>query len=402
MKKFIYLLLIIPLFFTSCADDDNEPKFAELPDISVVDISQESEWDYWVAGKKDYYYIKANSSRTLPEAVLFHSSQDNKDYSIFFTNNGKVDKVVVDDFIFVFRNFNGNHVDIGVISPSGEIETFREVETPNYNWDNLSSNKLAAKETSDVVRLASRAVAGIPCAISVVAAVGSGGIAIPAMAWACGNYLLSLSVDIAINEGNIHNGFTDFVGAYGAYSTYSSCNSGQVTSCLSGLASTALSEWADDLEEIENRRSDDVRITVAALEHGYGDVQITLTWDNGADLDLHVIDPNGEEIWWNHTYSVSDGKLDVDDIDGYGPENIFWPRLKAPDGTYKVYIHHYPWDNKPKSSNYTVLINAFGVIKKYTGSITENQVMHIKDFNQNGFKSIINKNSFSITTNAIK
>ena len=402
MEKFIYLLLFIPLFIISCSDDNDEPKFADLPDISVVDISQESDWDYWVAGKEDYYYIKENSTSTLPEAVLFHSSEANKDYSIFFTDNGKIDKVVVDDYVFIFRNFNGNHVDIGVISPSGEIETFREVETPNYNWDTLTLNKLAAKETSDVVRWTSRAVAGIPCALSVVAAVGSGGIAIPATAWTCGNFLLSLGTDIAVNEGNVHNGFTDFVETYGTYSTASSCHSGQVTSCLSGLASTALSEWAGNLEELENNRKDDVQITVAALEHGYGDVQITLTWDNGADLDLHVVDPNGEEIWWGHKYSASNGKLDVDDINGYGPENIFWPKLEAPNGTYKVYVHHYPWTDKPKSSNYTVLINAFGEIKKYTGSINDNQLIYIKDFNQNGFKSAINKNLLNITTNAIK
>ena len=402
MKKFIYILLIIPLFFTSCNDDDDEPKLADLPDISVVDISQESDWDYWVAGKKDYYYIKANSSRTLPVAALFHSSEANKDYSIFFTDNGKIDKVVVDDYIFVFRNFNGNHVDIGIIYPNGEIETFREIETPNYNWNKLTLSKSLA-EWSDVVRWTSRAVAGVPCAISVVAAIHTAGLAIPAAAWTCGNYLLSLGVDIAVNEGNTHNGFTDLVGIYSLVSTQHSCNTvvdpTTLASCLSGVASTALSELADGLEELENRK-DDVRITEAALEHGYGDVQITLTWDNGADLDLHVVDPNGEEIWWRHTYSASNGKLDVDDIDGYGPENIFWPRLEAPNGTYKVYVHHYP--SSPSTSNYTVLINAFGKIKKYTGSINNNQLIHIKDFNQNGFKSIIDKNSISITTNAIK
>ena len=84
MKKNFYLILII-IFIASCSDENEEPKLAELPDVNVVDISQESDWDYWVFGKEDYYFIKTNSSSTLPEAVLYHSSEINKDFSIFFT-----------------------------------------------------------------------------------------------------------------------------------------------------------------------------------------------------------------------------------------------------------------------------------------------------------------------------
>lgn len=31
-----------------------------------------------------------------------------------------------------------------------------------------------------------------------------------------------------------------------------------------------------------------------------GEVQVTLTWNNRNDLDLEVIDPFGERIWYNH------------------------------------------------------------------------------------------------------
>ena len=44
-----------------------------------------------------------------------------------------------------------------------------------------------------------------------------------------------------------------------------------------------------------------------------GDIQISLSWNNYNDLDLHCVDPKGEEIWFSHTISAqTGGVLDVD------------------------------------------------------------------------------------------
>jgi uncharacterized protein YfaP (DUF2135 family) len=48
----------------------------------------------------------------------------------------------------------------------------------------------------------------------------------------------------------------------------------------------------------------------AALDTG--DVRITLRWNNTADLDLHAIDPNKEEIYYDYPRSESGGQLDHD------------------------------------------------------------------------------------------
>jgi len=80
---------------------------------------------------------------------------------------------------------------------------------------------------------------------------------------------------------------------------------------------------------------------------GTGDVQVTLRWEGDADLDLHVIDPNGEEISFVTTTSSSGGQLDVDCIPGTscaadGPhvENVFWPTGSAPSGNYSAFVRN--------------------------------------------------------------
>jgi uncharacterized protein YfaP (DUF2135 family) len=60
------------------------------------------------------------------------------------------------------------------------------------------------------------------------------------------------------------------------------------------------------------------------------------------DLDLHVIEPNGEEISWKHMKSASSGaKLDQDfnpncsdRAKGTGVETISWVADKVPVGLY--------------------------------------------------------------------
>lgn len=81
---------------------------------------------------------------------------------------------------------------------------------------------------------------------------------------------------------------------------------------------------------------------------GTGDVQATLTWNTIDDLDLHILDPNGEEIFFENDRSMSGGKLDVDsnagctrNITQLPVENIFWPEKGAPDGQYVVTVVYY-------------------------------------------------------------
>ena len=78
-----------------------------------------------------------------------------------------------------------------------------------------------------------------------------------------------------------------------------------------------------------------------------GDIQISLSWHNYNDLDLHCVDPSGEEIFFGHRLSLhTGGVLDVDQNAGppynMSPvENIYWPFGGAPSGLYRISVVYY-------------------------------------------------------------
>jgi len=72
-------------------------------------------------------------------------------------------------------------------------------------------------------------------------------------------------------------------------------------------------------------------------------VAVSLLWEHECDLDLHVFEPNGEEIFYDNLSSANTGSLDADSwgagASGYAVENISW--LTAPTGTFRVAVKNY-------------------------------------------------------------
>lgn len=107
---------------------------------------------------------------------------------------------------------------------------------------------------------------------------------------------------------------------------------------------------------------------------GTGDIQVTLSWDSDSDVDLHVVAPGGEEIYYGRRESASGGQLDLDSnagcrIDGVRNENITWPVGRAPRGHYTVRVDYWSSCNAART-NYNVLVNNGGSVQVVTGSFT--------------------------------
>lgn len=123
-----------------------------------------------------------------------------------------------------------------------------------------------------------------------------------------------------------------------------------------------------------------------------GDVQISLMWNNRNDLDLHVIDPTGEETSFKRRRSQSGGTLDVDANRAGGAltdqpvENIFWPANGAPLGNYKVFVNHYTNHGAPDPTDYIVgilvggsasLVGTGPGANEFTGQISRGQPVQL-------------------------
>lgn len=106
-----------------------------------------------------------------------------------------------------------------------------------------------------------------------------------------------------------------------------------------------------------------------------GQITVSLLWDTGDDLDLHVITPAGVEIFfWN--MNADGGTLDVD-MNAEGStnivlnpvENIFFSNPKQ--GSYTVKVENY-YDRTPGvATNYLVRIKIGSNTKTFTGSIDD-------------------------------
>jgi hypothetical protein len=111
-------------------------------------------------------------------------------------------------------------------------------------------------------------------------------------------------------------------------------------------------------------------------ELGTGDIQVTLVWETPDDLDLWVVDPQGESIYYRNPTSSSGGELDVDANAGceqnttYQPvENIFWPTGVAPIGNYSVEVVYFENCGSFEPVDFQVVVTVDGDINHYSGTV---------------------------------
>lgn len=102
-----------------------------------------------------------------------------------------------------------------------------------------------------------------------------------------------------------------------------------------------------------------------------GEICCRLAWNNYDDLDLHMLQPDGELVFFGNKRGRH-GQLDVDMNAGGGQtrtpvENIFYPRIKGmPEGKYKLKVNQY---NRREGAQrtYTVEVDILGSIVTFEG-----------------------------------
>lgn len=112
--------------------------------------------------------------------------------------------------------------------------------------------------------------------------------------------------------------------------------------------------------------------TLSVESVGSGDIQVSISWDTGTDVDLHVVEPTGCELYYGNDSCPSGGWLDLDSnpacsMDWINNENTFWPEGQAPVGTYTVRVDFWE-DCWGDGANYTVTIHNCGEVETVDGS----------------------------------
>ncbi len=106
-----------------------------------------------------------------------------------------------------------------------------------------------------------------------------------------------------------------------------------------------------------------------------GDVQVSLLWNNFNDLDLHIVCPSGEPIFFSHRRSACGGELDVD-MNAGGPtsntpvENIYWPHGGAPNGNFSIYVHYYANHGGVDPTRFRVAVKVGSRTHTFSGSVS--------------------------------
>ena len=133
----------------------------------------------------------------------------------------------------------------------------------------------------------------------------------------------------------------------------------QVSEALELLQKVVLGEWDNRFQEIEIIALEELNALIAwiksqpwdksptiptldarLLKNLDVDVRIVMVWDADAtDVDLHVVEPSGEEAAYNHNRTTTGGLVSHDFTQGYGPEEYMVRRAQS--GPVKIFAHYY-------------------------------------------------------------
>lgn len=95
-------------------------------------------------------------------------------------------------------------------------------------------------------------------------------------------------------------------------------------------------------------------------------LRVSLSWFNTDDLDIHVVEPCGDHIYFNRMHGRDGGHLDID-MNVRRPvrdavENVVWAQV--PNGQYKVFVNNYTY-RESRDIGFTVEVECQGKLHHF-------------------------------------
>ncbi len=119
-----------------------------------------------------------------------------------------------------------------------------------------------------------------------------------------------------------------------------------------------------------------VDVALTTQQVNAGSLQVSLRWNAAADVDLHVVAPSRDELFYGRRSIPGGGSLDLDSnagcrIDGVNNENVSWPGESRPaDGSYVIRVDYWSACGVTAPVTYTVTVTNCGVTTTYTGILS--------------------------------
>ena len=110
----------------------------------------------------------------------------------------------------------------------------------------------------------------------------------------------------------------------------------------------------------------------SSMRSEQADLVIMISWNtNNTDIDLHVVEPSGEECMYSHPNTQAGGSLTRDVTTGFGPEMYRIP--KAPSGKYRISAKYFSAARSRLSARtkvHAVVIGGYGTPNQRTQETT--------------------------------
>jgi uncharacterized protein YfaP (DUF2135 family) len=321
----------------------------------------------WNSGSTEYVVTdtEKNVASLTSSAVTVKSSNGTSVTIYYDSTTGLPTKAVYGNIVFVYEwDTTASTVGIAMIGSDGSIELKRDVSVSSTDITAITglftSESAPAKGVSksiwtdiqaDPWWYIGKAAGIVGCGAAITVAYASAGTsefvtAGAFMGTTCGMLLVTTAYEATAASSIVDGAAGGPVGSIVSMGVDSMQCAGSmsVTDCVAagaGIMDALTSATDTRLVQVAS----EVTSATASLKGGGGAVKVTLSWESAVDIDLHVTDPNSEEIYYSHTTSASGGTLDVDDRDGGtalvpAVENIFWD-TNAPSGTYTVTVVYY-------------------------------------------------------------